>query len=227
MNLRRLYLIGIGAIVVQLLFTAWGFAQVGFDAQVPTHWGADGQVNGYGAAWWGFTLAPAISAGLLLMFGAIPRIEPRRENLRLSASAYRQIGVATVALMTLLQAGLILAGTGREVPMTLLIGIGIGGLFMVLGNVLGTVRSNYMVGVRTPWTLTSELAWEKTHRLVGRLFFLCGLGMIVVSLIADPVWLLAWITGTVVAILVAAFGYSYRVWKSDPDKRSIGGGDAP
>ena len=130
MNLRRLYLIGIGAIVVQLLFTAWGFAQVGFDAQVPTHWGADGQVNGYGAAWWGFTLAPAISAGLLLMFGAIPRIEPRRENLRLSASAYRQIGVATVALMTLLQAGLILAGTGREVPMTLLIGIGIGGLFM-------------------------------------------------------------------------------------------------
>lgn len=128
-----------------------------------------------------------------------------------------------IALFTLVQAGVVLASTGRDVPMALLMGMGIGILFMVIGNRMGTVRANYMFGIRTPWTLTSDLAWDKTHRLMGRLFFVSGLVLVLLSLFGRPEVVLAAMLVLIGLILVVGFAYSYRVWKTDPDKRVNGG----
>jgi uncharacterized membrane protein len=223
MNLRSFYIVATIGIVIQLALAGWGFAQVGLDATVPTHWGADGQIDGYGPAWLSFLLAPVVSIGITALFGFIPRFEPRRENLRRSAEAYRQLGIAVIALFTLVQVGVVLASTGRDVPMALLMGLGVGVLFMVIGNRMGTVRSNYMFGVRTPWTLTSELAWDKTHRLMGRLFFLSGLVLVLLSLVGRPEIVFVAMLVLIGLILVVGFAYSYRVWKADPDKRVNGG----
>jgi len=223
MNLRNFYVVAAAGIGIQLALAAWGFAQVGFGATVPNHWGPDGQVDGYGPAWLSFLMAPVVSIGITVLFGFIPRVEPRRENLRRSAAAYRQLGIAVIALFTLVQAGVVLASTGRDVPMALLMGLGIGILFMVIGNRLGTVRANYMFGIRTPWTLTSDLAWDKTHRLMGRLFFVSGLVLVLLSLFGRPEVVLAAMLVLIGLILVVGFAYSYRVWKTDPDKRVNGG----
>jgi uncharacterized membrane protein len=222
MNLRNFYIVAATGIAIQLVLAAWGFAQVGFDATVPNHWGPDGQVDGYGPAWLSFLMAPVVSIGIAALFGFIPRFEPRRENLRRSATAYRQLGIAVIALFTLVQVGVVLASTGRDVPMALLMGIGVGVLFMVVGNQMGTVRANYMFGVRTPWTLSSDLAWDKTHRLMGRMFFLGGLGLVLLSLLGRPELVLVAMLVFIGLILVVGYAYSYRVWKADPDKRING-----
>lgn len=219
MNLRNLYVIGLVAVLVQVGVAAWAFSQTGLFATVPTHWGPDGEVNGHGPAWLSFGLVPVISVAILAMFGLIPRIEPRRTNLQLSASAYRQMGVSVVGLMTLVEVGVCLAGTGHDVPMALLIGLGIGVMFMVLGNVMGTVRSNYLFGVRTPWTLASDLSWDKTHRLAGRLFFIAGAALVVMSLLGNPFLVFGLMLGFIILVLPVTFIYSYRVWKTDPDRR--------
>lgn len=223
MNLRSFYLVAAIGIAVQLGLAAWGFAQVGIDGTVPMHWGPDGQVDAWGPAWLSFLLAPLVSIGVAVLFGLIPRYEPRRDNLRRSATAYRQLGIAVIALFTLVQVGIVLASVGRDVPMALLMGLGVGLLFMVIGNRMGTVRANYMFGVRTPWTLTSDLAWDKTHRLMGRLFFLGGLGLALLSLLGRPEVVFAAMLVLIGLILVIGFAYSYRVWKADPDKRINGG----
>lgn len=219
MNLKLLYGIGLAAVLVQLGLAAWAFGQTGLDATVPIHWGPDGQVNGYGPAWFAFLLSPVISLGMAVLLGLIPRIEPRKQNLALSASAYRQMGMAMMLLFTLVQAGICLAATGHDVPMALLIGMGVGLMFAVIGNVMGTVRSNYLFGVRTPWTLASDLSWDKTHRLAGRCFFIGGVVMIVLSLLGNPFLVFGGMMGFLVVVLPVVTIYSYRVWKGDPARR--------
>lgn len=224
MNLRSFYRLAAIVVVVQLLVAGWGLAQVGLAATVPLHWNAAGQPNGYGPAWLAFLLVPAITVGLVGLFALIPRIEPRRANLLRSGSAYTTVAFAVLLLMLGVSIVTVLAGVGRGVPVTAVIGAGTGLLFVVLGNVMTTVRSNFMFGVRTPWTLTSDLAWDKTHRLVGRLWVIAGVVMVLVSLAGRPEVLVAVILVSAIGSLAVAYIYSYQVWKSDPDKRSMGGG---
>ena len=105
-----------------------------------------------------------------------------------------------------------------------IVGFGIGLLFIVMGNVLTTVRSNFLFGVRTPWTLSSDLAWDRTQRLVGRLFVLAGLTLVVLTLSGNVELVVAAMVAWLVVILVTSLGYSYHVWKHDPDKRAFGAG---
>jgi uncharacterized membrane protein len=223
MNLRRFYRLGLVAIGVGLIVAAWGLAQVGLGATVPIHWDAAGAPNGYGPAWLSFLLVPAITAGLVALFALIPRIEPRRANLQKSSSAYLTAASAMLVLMVGIQAAVVGAGAGYAIPIAPIVGGGVGLLFVVLGNVMTTVRSNFMFGVRTPWTLTSDLAWDRTHRLIGRLWVIGGIAMFVSSLLGRADLLVAVILGFVVGSLVIAVVYSYRVWLTDPARRSLGG----
>ncbi len=224
MNLRPFYRLAVIVVVSQVVVSAWGFAQVGLTAQVPIHWNAAGKANGYAPAWLGFLVVPAITAGLVGLLVLIPRIEPRRANLLKSSSAYTTIAMATLVLMLGVQLAAVAAGAGYNVPITALVGGGVGLLFVILGNVMTTVRSNFMVGVRTPWTLTSDLSWDKTHRLTGRLWVVGGVAILLSSLLGRTVLLLAVILVFSIGSVAVALVYSYRVWKSDPNRRSVGGG---
>lgn len=222
MNLRRFYILSAAALLVMVATAAWGFAQVGLGAIVPTHWNVQGEVDGTGAAWFAFLMIPVITAGIVGLMALIPRIEPRRDNLRRSAPAYRTTSIAVVALMTVVQVVVVAAGVGLDVPVGFILGCSIGVLFVVLGNVMSTVRSNFMFGVRTPWTLSSERSWDRTHRLVGRLFVVTGLLMIVLAL-TGILWLvIAVMLVMLVVTLAAGYWYSYREWQADPDHRPTG-----
>ena len=223
MKLTRIYQLAAVALVAELAVSAWGLAQVGLGATVPIHWDASGNPNGYGPALLGFLIVPAITIGIAVMFAVIPVVEPRRENLQRSANAYRTVAGAITVLMLGVHIVVVVAGTGRDAPVALVVGGGVGLLFAAIGNVMTTVRSNYMFGVRTPWTLSSELSWDRTHRLVGRLFVASGIGVCAASLLGQlllVVWLLV---GCSTAVLVVAFVYSYLVWRADPDRRPTSG----
>ncbi|MCB0026848.1 MAG: SdpI family protein, partial [Anaerolineales bacterium] len=111
--------------------------------------------------------------GVVGLIAAIPFIEPRRSNLAMSRTAYVALWAVLLFYFLVLHVILVInalheAGVvafnldvGRLVP------ISVGVLFVVIGNYLGKIRSNYMMGIRTPWTLASDLAWDKTHRLGG------------------------------------------------------------
>jgi uncharacterized membrane protein len=222
-NLRGFYRLTAVVLVLMLAVAGWGLATVGIDAQVPIHWGVSGEANGYGPAWLGFLLTPAITLGLVALFAVIPRVEPRRQNLERSGSAYLTLANTILVLSLGLQVVLVLAGTGHALPVAPVIGGGVGILFVVLGNVMSTVRSNFLFGIRTPWTLTSDLAWDRTHRLVGRLFVVGGLLTFLASLSGSAILLLTVLVGFVILAATLGTVYSYQVWRSDPNRRSLGG----
>lgn len=226
MNLTRFYRISAVVIVAQLLVAAWGFANVGLTADAPIHWGPSGEIDGYAPAWIAFLMTPVLTAGVVGLMALVPRIEPRRENLRRSADAYRTTAIALALFFGVVQVGIVVAGVTGSFPMATVLGFGIGVLFAVMGNVMTTVRPNFMFGVRTPWTLASDLSWDRTHRLIGRLFVALGITLVVLSLLGRLELVIGVMLAGILGVLVLAFWYSYRVWREDPDKRPSGGAPA-
>ena len=102
---------------------------------------------------------------------------------------------------------------------------GVSILLIAIGNMLGKARPNWFFGIRTPWTLSSDLAWDKTHRVTGRLMVIGGLVMLA-AVVLLPVKF-AFLILLIGAIGPAAFGivYSYIVWKSDPDRETHASSD--
>lgn len=94
-------------------------------------------------------------------------------------------------------------------------------LAMLMENYLGKVRSNFFFGIRTPWTLSSELSWGKTHRLGGRLFVFLGLVLAVGTMVKGP-GILPLLAPALLTLVVALAGYSYLVWRNDPNKHALG-----
>ena len=95
---------------------------------------------------------------------------------------------------------------------------GCGVLFFVKGNYLPKTRQNWFLGIRTPWTLSSEYAWEKTHRLAGRLFMIGGVICVIGAFMVDGIWLVAMMLATILPAALISVAYSYFVWRSAPDK---------
>ncbi|MCE3290126.1 MAG: hypothetical protein K0R83_2138 [Caulobacter sp.] len=102
----------------------------------------------------------------------------------------------------------------------------LGGAFLCLiltiaGALLGKVPPNALIGVRTPWSLTSRLAWDRSNRLAGRLFFWGGLIGLPITLLLPPQVAMGGVTTAVLLIAVYVVFESWRVWRTDPDRRPV------
>jgi uncharacterized membrane protein len=192
----------------------------------PIHWNAAGEADGFAGR--NGVLGILLIMPITLIFNAalmyfLPKIEPLRKNLEASRSAYDTIWMLLIAFLTII--GVVICSmywTDSETPKTLgiqLITIGTSLLFMGIGNVLGKMRQNYMVGIRTPWTLASDLSWEKTHRLGGRLFVLSGAIGVIAALLSPAASIIALVSAILLSVIICAV-YSYLIWKDDPHKRS-------
>ena len=222
MKLRPLVIVGSAAVIGMLILSAWAWPQIPDGAQVPIHWGIDGTPDGYGPKWVGLLGIPILTALVVALLLVIPRFEPRRTNLERSATAYVAVGIAVTLFVTALHVAAVLAALGEDVNLGMVASIGIGLAFVVMGNYLGKTRSNWFFGIRTPWTLSSDLSWTRTHRLGGIAFVVVGLLVIVTALVAGPsvaIWVLL---GGMAASIVGLLPYSYLVWRSDPDRQSVG-----
>ncbi len=105
---------------------------------------------------------------------------------------------------------------GWPINIGLIMGVGLGILFMVLGNVLTRVRPNWIFGVRTPWTLSSDLSWRETHRVAGYGFVAAGVATLGTAIVAPQAVLHVMLIGVGAAALVSVV-WSYFAWKRDPN----------
>lgn len=167
----------------------------------------------------GLVIGPLLFIGIpAALFLLIPRIEPRREHLWSSAKAYGAIWIAVVLGGLVAHAAFVLRATNRNLDLSENLIELVFPLFLtVTGNYLSKLRSNFFVGIRTPWTLSSDIAWRKTHRIGGRVLILLGLTLIPSAFYLDAGTNL-WVTGA--AVVIVALGlivYSYFAWRSDPN----------
>ncbi|MBX3011599.1 MAG: SdpI family protein [Caldilineaceae bacterium] len=214
-----LWLLSAVILAVMAGLSAWAWFQLPADALLPVHWNVAGEVDRYGSKWEGLWLLPAVSLGIILLFRVIRAIDPLRANLERSMQAYHAVLLGTLFFMAVLHVGAVLAAVGYPINIGLLAAPALGVLFIIIGNYMGKIRRNYMLGVRTPWTLTSELSWNKTHRLTGKLFILSGLLIIAASFWSATVAFYT-MMGTLLGTVAFALIYSYLIWKRDPARQT-------
>lgn len=214
-NLKTTWLISVVVVLIMVGLSAWAWVQLPADASIPVHWNAAGQVDRYGGKAEGLLLLPAVVVGVLVLFNVIRYIDPLRVNIERSGQAYRAVLLGVLFFMAVLHGGAVLSAVGYPINIGLLAAPAVGLMFIVMGNYMGKIRRNYMFGVRTPWTLASELSWNKTHRLSGKLFVLSGVLVILASLWSS-VWAFYVMTATILGTVLFTMIYSYWVWKSDP-----------
>lgn len=144
-------------------------------ATMASHWNASDQVDGTMPKIWGILMMPLVSLGMLALFLVIPVIDPLKANIQL----FRETFNAFIALLTafmLYVHGLSLAWNlgynNFKMSSAMLPGVGL--LFIFVGVMIGKARRNYFIGIRTPWTLSSDTVWNETHRIGGKLFSASG-----------------------------------------------------
>src|ERR1700690_2280853 len=145
-------------------------------ADMASHWGVNDQVNGSISRFWGAFLMPVMSIGLLGLFLLIPGIDPHKANIAQFRGAFNLFIVLMIAFLTYVH-GLSIAWnlgfTGFQMSTALLPALGL--LFIFLGYMLAKAKRNFFIGIRTPWTLSSDTVWDKTHALGSKLFIACGI----------------------------------------------------
>ena len=103
--------------------------------------------------------------------------------------------------------------------MLMIVGLAVGTLFIIVGNYLGKTRSNFFIGIRTPWTLSSDSVWQKTHRLAGKLFMLSGLIIVVSSWFIANSNLGTLVIFTVLPAALIPCIYSWWLWRSEQNNK--------
>jgi uncharacterized membrane protein len=186
--------------------------------RMPMHWGVNGEVNGWSSRLWGAWLIPLVMAAMWLFLRAIPHIDPRKANYARFAGMYDTVIVLILGFLLVMHGIVIAAAMGRDVKMDRIMMPLVGIFIAAIGFLIPRAAPNWFIGIRTPWTLTSDESWVKTHKLVGPLFIGLGLLMALSSFIApeQAIWILV---AAAIGIVVFLFVYSYRVWKADPLKR--------
>ena len=220
MKTRTLVIVGGALVLAMVTVSAWAWPQIPDDALVPIHWGPGGEVDGHGPKWVALIGVPLVAAAIVALLAFLPRIEPRRANLERSGTAYLAVGIAVTALLAGLHLFAVLAALGGDPDIAALATIGSGIVFVVIGNFLGKTRSNWFFGIRTPWTLSSDRAWARTHRVGGILFVGVGAAILLATVLVGPegaIWLMlaGLLPGT-----IGLFVYSYLVWRDDPARRN-------
>ena len=186
----------------------------------PVHWNFQGQIDRYGGKTEGLLIFPVMTLGIYLLLVFLPRLDPARANYARFSGAYAAIRIVFTVSMALMYAVTLLSGNGYPIDVGLAIPLIVGGLFIVIGNFMGKIRPNWFVGIRTPWTLTSRKSWVKTHRLGGWMFIASGVVLILASLARTP-WALMLMGAWFAVFVVWMFAYSYLIWRSDPERRSL------
>ena len=186
--------------------------------QIPTHWSISGEVNGWSNRLFGAWMMPLIMAVIWLFMRAIPHIDPRKANYEKFSGMYDALVILILTFMLLMHVVILLSATGTVIRMDRVVMPAVGVFIAIMGLLLPRAQPNWFVGFRTPWTLTSDLSWERTHKVGGMLFIALGVLIVASTFIAPEraIWLLVVAGLGVVAFL---FIYSYQVWKQDPSKR--------
>jgi len=194
---RKYFIISFALVVTCLLVTAILYPHM--PNRIPTHWNGHGQVDGYGAKWTLFIVDPGIMLGIMGLMAALPWLSPRHFEVEPFRSTYLYIMVVIVAYLALIHALILWAAVSGRTHIDGAIMGGVCLLVVLLGNVMGKVRRNFYIGIRTPWAIADERVWNATHRLAAKTMVLGGVIGLILALAGAAPW------GCIVPVLAGAF----------------------
>jgi len=182
--------------------------------RVAVHWGISGTPDRYGGRIEGAFLMPFFMIALYAIMQWYPSRDPRSANIAKFRTAYDTVVAAAIALLGAFHVLVLGSALGWRIDISTVAFVGVGAMFMLLGNLLPLARSNFIFGVRTPWTLSNEAIWSRSQRVGGYAMVAAGLLTIVSAFVARPVGVAVALSSLILAAIIPVV-YSYVLWSRD------------
>jgi uncharacterized membrane protein len=199
-------------ILASLLMSAAVYTRL--PSRMATHWNLHGEPDGWSGRASGAFLLPAVMLAVWGLAQLLPVIDPRRANYAKFRATYDLVIAVIVGEMALLHVAIVGSAIGWPIAMPRVAPIGVALVLVVIGNTLPRARPNWFFGIRTPWTLSSDRVWERTHRLGGYLMMVSG-GLIALAAVVSPRWAGTVLAGTLGLTTFVALVYSYVLWRRE------------
>jgi uncharacterized membrane protein len=209
MNVRRHHAVAGALVAVSALASVLAAPEM--PVQMVTKWNATGEVASQMPKFYALALLPALSVGLLGVFAVLPRLDPLGENVARFREQYDTFVVLVIALLTYVHLLVLAANAGYEFEMIQAVSPGVGALLYYAGVLSEHAEQNWFVGIRTPWTLSDEEVWRRTHQRTAPLLKLAGVVAVLSALVPRYAELL--IAVPVAAVTLYATVYSYLAYR--------------
>lgn len=175
--------------------------------RIPTHWGMGGEVDGWSGKGFAVFTMPALMLGIQLLCFFVTASDPKRGNIR---RKYLSMVLWIIPVLSVMTSCISYAvALGAQIRVEQVIPGFIGLMFVIIGNYMPKFQQSYTMGIRLPWTLSSEENWNRTHRFGGKIWALGGIGVLFCTLMG---WGIASIVILAVVVIVPTV-YSYALYR--------------
>ena len=200
-------------VIILLSFTVGIHYYPQMPDRIATHWNAQGQVDGYMSKFWGLFPMPIISVGLLLLFILIPTMDPLKSNIQQFRKYFDGFVVLIMVFLFYLYLLTIFWNSGYRFNIIVFLSPAFAILFYYTGILIENTKRNWFIGIRTPWTLSSDRVWDKTHKIAGKLFKIAGI--VALGAIFFETAAIFFIIVPVIIISIYAIVYSYFEYQKE------------
>ncbi len=207
--MKKSMVIVLAIILISFIIGVYFYPQM--SERMASHWDSKGEVDGDMPKFWGLFLMPIISVGLLLLFILIPKIDPLKKNIEKFRKYFDWFIVIIFIFLFYIYLLTILWNLNYRFNMTIMIIPPLGILFYYVGILTENAKRNWFIGIRTPWTLSNDIVWEKTHKLGGKLFKISALIAFIGILFQK--YAILFVIVPVISVAIYTIVYSYFEYK--------------
>lgn len=193
--------------LIVLMFAAAAYFYPMLPDKIASHWNAQGQVDGWMGKVIALVLLPTITLAAFLLFYVIPNIDPLKKNIAAFKKYYDGFKLVFVIFLAYVFAMTLAFNFGYHFNFFTLLAPGMAALFYYIGVLMEHAERNWFIGIRTPWTLSNDRVWKKTHRLGALLFKI--IAALILAGAAFPEYAIYFILVPVITAAVALVVYSY------------------
>ncbi|WND03989.1 SdpI family protein [Temperatibacter marinus] len=211
---------------LMIALTIYALGQLPAGTELPVHYNIQGEADRYApasSALW-FVIGMAAFTALLINF--LPALDPRMKNVENTRPAIRGMVNGFVLFSAILHGGMVGQALGYpfEIMQSLLVAMSL--MFLIMGNYISKTRSNFFIGIRTPWTLTSETVWVKTHRLAARLMVPVSMVVLILALLGYYKTLFPYLLFGMIATMLIPVIYSWFAYRAERVRDLESSGDS-
>lgn len=178
--------------------------------EIPTKWYSDGTVGQYMPKEFTVFGMPLFFILMNAVVHFAMNTDPKRQNI---GSMMRTLGKWIIPVLSVVTVPMaLLWGMGYQIPISRILPILLGILFVVIGNYFPKTRRSYTTGIKTPWTLNSDENWRRTHHVAAFLWIAAGIAMIAMAFLPQNIVQLV-IVGMIIVLIVVPYAYSYTLYR--------------
>lgn len=201
-------------LIFQVIASIYFWLTLAEGVLIPSHFNLKGEVDSYMTKEWGIAFFPLINLGLFLLMFLLPLYSPRfKKQPERFQKIIPRITFILIATFSALHIMLLSIAKWQILDAKLLLFILLGILFILLGNLLPKLPSNFFIGIRSPWTLSSEENWQKTHRVGGYSFVFGGIVMIINGFVNNEIANMIIGIVALLFLVVIPLGYSFLIFQ--------------